>query len=92
MRALFNGETEPEVNRQTLKTEKPARIKEVDQAPKSGFKTSGFKSSFKPIANTVEDDADLDGEVMDDDVDGEAMDEDLDGEAMDEDLDGEMIS
>ena len=79
------------MDRKTAKTEKPARVKDVNLAPKSGFKTSGFKSSFKPIANTAVDDVDLDGEAMDDDVNEQAMDEDLDGEAMDEDLDGDMI-
>jgi len=60
----------------------------------SGFKSSGFKSSFKPIAAVVTPkvpatrDTDLDGEAIDD-LDGEAMD-DVDGEAMD-DLDGEEM-
>ena len=65
-------------------------------APMSGFKKSGFKSSFKPavveapVAVKAEN---LDGETMDgeEDLDGEVMDEDLDGEAMDDDLDGEAF-
>jgi U2-associated protein SR140 len=59
------------------------------------FKTSGFKSSFKPLeplkAPPITED--VDGEAMEEDkedLDGEAID-DLDGEAMDEDLDGETM-
>lgn len=67
-----------------------------DDAPMSGFKKSGFKSSFKPavveapVAVKAEN---LDGKTMDgeEDLDGEVMDEDLDGEAMDDDLDGEAF-
>jgi len=62
-----------------------------DRSAESSFKSSGFKSSFKPIteisvpvnldgAALTEDMEDLDGEAMDEDLDGEAM----DGEAMDE--------
>ena len=68
-----------------------------DDQPLSGFKSSGFKSSFKPIttAATVatpiapNTDEDVDGEAMDD-VDGEPI-VDLDGEAMDGDVDGETM-
>ncbi len=74
--------------------------KAKDEEPKPGFKSSGFKSSFKPIAAPSAEDDDLDGEAMNDDLDDEAMAEDLDGEvmadldgeAMDEDLDGEELS
>ena len=79
--------------------------KAVSDEAEPKFKSSGFKSSFKPIAATstsddvdgepmVEGNEDLDGEAVDEDVDGEAMDEDVDGEAMimDEDVDGGVIS
>lgn len=71
--------------------------REQDDAPMSGFKKSGFKSSFKPIAIVPAPvpvaDEDLDGEVMDggDDLDGEAMGDDLDGEATNGGLDGEAM-
>jgi len=65
-----------------------------DDQPLSGFKSSGFKSSFKPIATAATPiaptiDEDVDGDAMDD-VDGEPI-EDLDGEAMDDDVDGEVM-
>lgn len=66
---------------------------ESDEKPLAGFKSSGFKSSFKPISAvplaTASAAEDLDGEAMED-VDGEALD-DVDGDAMEEDVDGEAI-
>ncbi|OCF31376.1 U2-associated protein SR140 [Kwoniella heveanensis BCC8398] len=71
-------------------------VKLESNEDESRFKTSGFKSSFKPIAaaSTAQQSGDdLDGEPIGGDIDGEAMDmdDDLDGEAM-EDLDGEEMS
>ena len=70
----------------------------------TGFKTSGFKSSFKPLSAAPDTGVsiggtsvkeDLDGDPMDganeEHMDGEPMDEDVDGEVMDEDLDGEAM-
>lgn len=58
-----------------------------------GFKSSGFKSSFKAAAPAplavIPTEEDVDGEEMPEDVDGEEM-VDIDGEAMD-DVDGEPI-
>nr|XP_019047928.1 U2-associated protein SR140 [Kwoniella bestiolae CBS 10118]OCF26858.1 U2-associated protein SR140 [Kwoniella bestiolae CBS 10118] len=66
-----------------------AEQKKNEQEDSGKFKSSGFKSSFKPISASAPPPQatgggdDLDGEAMeDDDLDGEAMDEDLDGEAM----------
>lgn len=75
--------------------EKTART-EVDQM--SGFKSSGFKSSFKPAAAVVEPvavagdiEGDIDGEEIDVEADGEMMDDvDVDGAPMD-DVDGEEM-
>lgn len=60
-----------------------------------GFKASGFKSSFKPLA-PVRTEVEDDGETMeiememDEDVDGAAM-EDLDGAPLADDVDGEPL-
>lgn len=63
-----------------------------------GFKSSGFKSSFKRIGNIEQEAEDLMNEVMaaggvDENEDGEPMEmeEDLDGEPMGDDLDGEPM-
>ncbi|KAK8843431.1 hypothetical protein IAR55_007088 [Kwoniella newhampshirensis] len=84
------ADTEQESSREMTKSETP-----TEETAK--FKTSGFKSSFKPISAaappvaTVPVVADLDGEpIQEEDLDGEAMDEDLDGEAMDEDEDEDL--
>ncbi|ORX39062.1 hypothetical protein BD324DRAFT_618400 [Kockovaella imperatae] len=78
------------------------KAKDDSEGSRGGFKTSGFKSSFKPLSavaapaeSTLEDGGNataeqLDGEDME--LDGEPMEEeDVDGEAMDEDLDGEAM-
>lgn len=102
-RGLFAGQSMEE----TIEIEESAGMDEaekvnVDDGPK--FKTSGFKSSFKP-AVPVSDLDDLDGEAMDgeeidieEDVDGEVTQAggDLEREGMKgveqgEDLDGEAI-
>lgn len=98
MRDYFTGTRTPgqdaERARQKAQEEKQAveKTEEVDK-PMVGFKSSGFKSSFKPIAAVpsaapIAAEEDVDGEAMGD-LDGEAL--DVDGEAMDEDLDGEVI-
>jgi U2-associated protein SR140 len=79
---------------------KDRRNREEESAGK-GFKTSGFKSSFKRIGNLEQQAEDLLNEALGgsaqasaagENVDGEAMDEEeLDGEAMDGDIDGEEM-
>jgi U2-associated protein SR140 len=80
LRELFSGVSHKQ------KPASPVQEKE-ERAPTAGFKTSGFKSSFKPLVKDEPKGEDLDGEVIED-LDGEDLDgEDLDGE----DLDGEAI-
>lgn len=108
LRSLLRGSATLGENAQT-RTE-PTPVTDTGKASQaeamSGFKTTGFKSSFKPAepdlkpAPTAEpDDADLDGHPMelDADMNGQVLDDvdgevidDVDGEAMD-DLDGEAL-
>lgn len=105
LRGLLDGslKLETEEEKAAEKAAAEAAV-ELDKAKReeepSKFKTSGFKSSFKPMgaASTAPPapppaNDDVDGEpiqVDNEDLDGEAID-DVDGEAMDEDLDGEAI-
>lgn len=108
LRDLFDGNTtldgsslSPAV---TAQAADHVKSRSKDQEEPSKFKSSAFKSSFKPTADSVvQDAADVDGEPMaadggqwhEDDLDGEAMDDavgdDLDGEAMGDDLDGDVM-
>ena len=104
LRDYFSGKRKPgeegvRAEERKMEYERENR-KESAEKDMSGFKTSGFKSSFKPIttaSNTmrpVESDVDgepinVDGEPLDD-VDGVPM-SDVDGEAMAIDVDGESM-
>jgi U2-associated protein SR140 len=106
LRGLLDGslklETEEEKAAKEAAAETAVRLDKAKREEEpSRFKTSGFKSSFKPMgaastappAPPAPADDDVDGEpiqVDNENLDGEAID-DVDGEAMDEDFDGEAI-
>jgi U2-associated protein SR140 len=113
LRGLLDGslklETEEEKAAKEAAAETAVRLDKAKREEEpSRFKTSGFKSSFKPMgaastAPTAPANDEVDGEPIQvdnenldgeaiDDVDGEAMDEDFDGEAIDEDVDGEAMA
>jgi U2-associated protein SR140 len=94
-------ETEEEKAAKKAAAESAVQLDEAKREEEpSKFKTSGFKSSFKPMGATSTAppapspaNDHVDGEpiqVDNEDLDGEVID-DVDGEAMDEDLDGEAI-
>ncbi|ORY26262.1 hypothetical protein BCR39DRAFT_541703 [Naematelia encephala] len=103
MRNLFNGSQTLEPTPTPLEEGPSAPIEQpaIKAKPEKGFKTSGFKSSFKPLAAVsapaapaeyvdgeplaATEAADVDGEPL---ASGEGA-EDVDGEDMDMDLDGE---
>lgn len=105
MRDLFEGKETLGDDGKVQKPEQTAQQvaaarEERDAAAATGFKKSGFKSSFKPLNASADKVEDLDGEAMEEkkeDLDGEDMDldgedMDLDGEEMgDDDLDGEAM-
>ncbi|RSH95364.1 hypothetical protein EHS25_000451 [Saitozyma podzolica] len=105
LRGLLDGslklETEEEKAAKKAAAESAVQLDEAKREEEpSKFKTSGFKSSFKPMGATSTAppapspaNDHVDGEpiqVDNEDLDGEVID-DVDGEAMDEDLDGEAI-
>jgi U2-associated protein SR140 len=94
---LLDDTSQP--SKQPAKAEEKLPVSETNEM--RGFKSSGFKSSFKPAApvaptlseGTAIDDGDIDGQSMEmdtEDIEGEALDHDVDGEEM-EDLDGEAL-
>ena len=92
-----------EAKEEAAKQKQDRRDRDAEIAGK-GFKTGGFKSSFKRIGNLEQQAEDLLNEALamgdaegaaaapppaEEDVDGEPMEEDLDGEPMD--IDGEEM-
>lgn len=87
LRTLLQGTAPLDIKQETLENQDiaPPKIKPGEEAEMRGFKTSGFKSSFKPaemdrepLSGSVLDEGDVDGDPMDmgagdDDVDGEAL-------------------
>jgi U2-associated protein SR140 len=106
LRNLFMGTAQLQTKPEDKAQKGLEKVKAPAKSQTSGFKTSGFKSSFKPLSAAAMTE-DLDGEPIGADIDGEAMEdvdgeemgdkpespvvEDLDGEAMDEDVDGEAM-
>jgi U2-associated protein SR140 len=88
----------PEIDDEDNQEEERNRITEpVKVDDMAGFKSSGFKSAFKPAAPIIPEPSqgDIDGAPLDEDadVDGAPLDEDVDGAPLegDEDLDGEEL-
>jgi U2-associated protein SR140 len=91
---MAQPEKDDEADKEDERNREPEPVKVDDMA---GFKSSGFKSSFKPAAPVIAEpiQEDLDGSPLDEneDVDGAPLDDDVDGAPLDadEDLDGEEL-